>query len=33
VIAKNGVVEYAFPDADYKKRSTPEEIITVLNEL
>jgi peroxiredoxin len=33
VIAKNGVVEYAFLDADYKNRATPEEIITVLNEL
>ena len=33
VIAKNGVVEYAFLDADYKNRATPEEIITVLNTL
>ncbi|MDW3095002.1 MAG: peroxiredoxin-like family protein [Gammaproteobacteria bacterium] len=33
VIAKNGVVEYAFLDADYKNRATPEEIITVLKTL
>jgi peroxiredoxin len=33
VIGKNGVVEYAFLDADYKNRATPEEIITVLNSL
>ena len=33
VIAKNGVVEYAFLDADYKNRATPEEIITVLKSL
>jgi peroxiredoxin len=33
VIAKSGVVEYAFLDADYKSRATPEEIITVLNSL
>ncbi len=33
VIAKSGVVEYAFLDADYKNRATPEEIITVLNSL
>ena len=33
VIARNGVVEYAFLDADYKNRATPEEIITVLTSL
>ncbi len=30
VVGKNGVVEYAFLDADYKNRATPEEIISVL---
>ncbi|MFK7794156.1 MAG: peroxiredoxin-like family protein [Gammaproteobacteria bacterium] len=33
VIAKGGVVEYAFLDADYKNRATPEEIITVLKNI
>ena len=33
VIAKNGLVEFAFLDADYKKRATPDEIISVLNTL
>lgn len=33
VIAKNGIVEYAFLDADYKNRATPEEIITVLKNI
>ena len=33
VIAKNGVVEYAFLDADYKNRASPEEIIEVLQDL
>ncbi len=33
VIARSGVVEYAFLDADYKNRATPEEIITVLKSL
>ncbi len=33
VIAKSGLVEYAFLDADYKNRASPEEIITVLNEI
>ena len=31
VINTNGLVEYAFLDADYKNRATPEEIISVLN--
>lgn len=33
VIAKSGIVEYAFLDADYKNRATPEEIISVLKEI
>ncbi len=33
VIGRNGVVEYAFLDADYKNRATPEEIIAVLEDL
>jgi len=33
VVGKNGVVEYAFLDADYKNRATPEEIISVLHDL
>ena len=33
IIARSGVVEYAFLDADYKNRASPEEIITVLNRL
>lgn len=31
VINTSGLVEYAFLDADYKNRATPEEIISVLN--
>ncbi len=31
VINKDGKVEYAFLDADYKNRASPEEIISVLN--
>lgn len=33
VVARNGVVEYAFLDADYKNRASPEEIISVLQQL
>ncbi|MEM8845132.1 MAG: peroxiredoxin-like family protein, partial [Pseudomonadota bacterium] len=33
VINRNGVIEYAFLDADYKNRATPEEIITELQEI
>ena len=33
VIDRSGVVQYAFLDADYKNRATPEEIITVLNDI
>lgn len=33
VIDKSGIVEYAFLDADYKNRATPEEIIIVLEKL
>ncbi|MFK8026624.1 MAG: peroxiredoxin-like family protein [Gammaproteobacteria bacterium] len=33
VIARSGIVEYAFLDADYKNRATPEEIITVLKDI
>lgn len=33
VIAKSGVVKFAFLDADYKNRATPEEIITVLKNI
>lgn len=33
VINRDGKVEYAFLDADYKNRATPEEIITVLNSI
>ena len=33
VIGKNGIVEYAFLDADYKNRATPEEIIAVLSNI
>ena len=33
VIAKSGLVEYAFLDADYKNRATPEEVITVLKSI
>ncbi len=33
VINRNGIVEYAFLDADYKNRASPEEIISVLNSI
>ena len=33
VINRDGVVEYAFLDADYKNRATPEDIITELKEI
>lgn len=33
IIDKSGVIEYAFLDADYKNRASPEEIITVLKQL
>ena len=33
IIDRTGIVEYAFLDADYKNRATPEEIITVLAKL
>lgn len=33
VVGRSGVVEYAFLDADYKNRATPEEIISVLKEI
>lgn len=33
VVGKNGIVEYAFLDADYKNRATPEEIISVLQDI
>lgn len=33
VINRDGKVEYAFLDADYKNRATPEEIISVLNSI
>ena len=33
VINTDGKVEYAFLDADYKNRATPEEIISVLNDI
>ncbi len=33
IIDKSGVIEYAFLDADYKNRASPEEIITILKQL
>ena len=33
VIDKNGIIQYAFIDADYKNRAEPSEIIEVLNSL
>ncbi len=33
IIDRSGVIEYAFLDADYKNRASPEEIITVLKQL
>ena len=33
IIDKTGVIEYAFLDADYKNRASPDEIITILKEL
>lgn len=33
VVAKNGTIEHAFVDADYKKRMEPAEIVSVLKKL
>ena len=33
IIDKSGVIEYAFLDADYKNRASPEEIIAILKQL
>ena len=33
VIVRNGLVKFAFLDADYKNSATPEKIIDVLNSL
>ncbi|MFD1292902.1 peroxiredoxin-like family protein [Lutibacter holmesii] len=33
VIDKNGIIQYAFLDEDYKKRAEPSEIITALHQL
>lgn len=33
IIDKSGVIEYAFLDADYKNRASPDEIISVLEQM
>jgi peroxiredoxin len=33
IIDQNGVIRYAFIDADYTRRAEPNEIITVLTEM